>query len=268
VPTRFDRDIALSPAGDGDFDVRIDEGWWVMRGPNGGYVAALLANAFEAAVADPARTLRSLTVHYLRPPRAGAAHIETRIERAGRGLTSATARLVQEGALLALAIAAFGVARPGPELNHAEPPVVPPPSVLPPRGPAHVPIHARYDQRFAIGPRYFDGERGREAVTGGWIRLAEDRRAMDAALLAAYADAWPPAVFGAAELPQIMGGVPTIDLTVHVRAGREHWCRPDEYALVVFRTREVRDGFLEEDGEIWSPRGILLAQSRQLALVL
>jgi len=36
---------------------------------------------------------------------------------------------------------------------------------------------------------------------------------------------------------------------------------------VVFRTRVVHEGFLEEDGEIWSRDGRLLAQSRQLAIL-
>jgi hypothetical protein len=37
---------------------------------------------------------------------------------------------------------------------------------------------------------------------------------------------------------------------------------------VAFRTRTAREGFLEEDGEIWSADGTLLAQSRQLAIFL
>jgi hypothetical protein len=36
----------------------------------------------------------------------------------------------------------------------------------------------------------------------------------------------------------------------------------------VFRTREVAGGFLEEDGELWSRGGVLLAHSRQLGVVL
>jgi hypothetical protein len=42
--------------------------------------------------------------------------------------------------------------------------------------------------------------------------------------------------------------------------------RADAYYLVRFRTRTLRDGYLEEEGEIWSEEGALLAQSRQLAL--
>ena len=43
MPTRFDRDTAVravdpSVAGPGVHEGRIDRGWWVVRGPNGGYV--------------------------------------------------------------------------------------------------------------------------------------------------------------------------------------------------------------------------------------
>ena len=81
-------------------------------------------------------------------------------------------------------------------------------------------------------------------------------------MLPARADAWPPAVFSRLEVPV---GVPTIDLTIHFRqapSGAPGWC------LVRFRTQVAAAGYLEEDGEIWSADGRLLAQSRQLAVVI
>jgi acyl-CoA thioesterase len=270
VPSRFDRDTEARPLGNGVYEVRIDAGWWVVRGPNGGYVAALLVRALEHAVADPARVLRSLTVHYLRPPAEGNASIEVEIERAGRSVTTASARLLQGqgGQLQALALAAFAVPRASPELRHALPPEVAPPEACPPRGESPIPIHQRYEQRFAIGPLPFTGPRMREARTGGWLRLAEPRP-LDAALLAAYADAWPPSLFACSELPGLAGGIPTVDLTVHVRTPLPvPGMAPDDPVLVSFQTREVSQGVLEEDGEIWSRDGRLLAHSRQLAILL
>jgi acyl-CoA thioesterase len=35
-----------------------------------------------------------------------------------------------------------------------------------------------------------------------------------------------------------------------------------------FRTRLVRDGFFEEDGELWAPDGALVAQTRQQGLLM
>ena len=43
--------------------------------------------------------------------------------------------------------------------------------------------------------------------------------------------------------------------------------RPDDFYLGVFRSNTLRAGFAEEDGEIWTRSGILLAHSRQLAMV-
>jgi acyl-CoA thioesterase len=263
--SRFDRDTASTLASPGVYDARIDRGWWIARGPNGGYVAALLVRAMEQAVADPARQLRSVTIHYVRPPVEGAARIETRVERVGGSLTTISARLVQGDSLQALALAAFSKPRMTAEIHHAVMPEVAPPEALAPRRDSRVPIHERYEQRWAIGPRYFEGARGREAITGGWIRLAEGQRSIDGTLLAALADAWPPAVFASHELPMTLGGVPTVDLTVHVRAALP---LPADFVLAVFRTREVAGGFLEEDGELWSRDGRLLAHSRQLGVML
>jgi acyl-CoA thioesterase len=266
--TRFDRDTEPRPLGGGAYRVRIDRGWWVVRGPNGGYIAALLVRALEHAVADRARPLRSLTVHYLRPPAEGEALVETVIERTGRTVTNTSARLVQGGKLQALALAAFAQASASAEMHHALPPEVAPVEACPERPPSAIPIHERFEQRFAIGPPPLVGPRTRDARTGGWLRLAEPRP-LDAALLVAYTDSWPPALFTTHELPPTPGGVPTVDLTVHVRTPLPApGLRPEDHVLVAFRTREVGQGLLEEDGEIWSRDGRLLAHSRQLAVLL
>jgi acyl-CoA thioesterase len=268
VSTRFDRDTEPQPAGDGAYRVVIDPGWWVVRGPNGGYIAALLVRALECAVADAARPLRSVTVHYLRPPGEGEARVETTIERAGRSVTNASARLLQGGKVQALALAAFARASPSVEMHHALPPEVAPPEACVPRPASPIPIHQQFEQRFAIGPPPLIGPRAREARTGGWLRLVEPRP-LDAALLVAYADAWPPAVFTTSEIPPSTGGIPTVDLTVHVRTPLPApGLRPEDPVLVCFHTREVSQGLLEEDGEIWSRDGRLLAHSRQLAVLL
>ena len=146
-------------------------------------------------------------------------------------------------------------------------PDVPPPEACDPRGESIVPIHRRFVHRVARGPQLFEGEKTRAAITGGWLNLREGRP-LDAALLVAYTDAWPPAVFASSELPPTARNVPTIDLSVHVRAPELSRVGPADPVLAVFRTREVRDGYLEEDGEIWSRDGELLAHSRQLGLFL
>jgi len=62
--------------------------------------------------------------------------------------------------------------------------------------------------------------------------------------------------------------VPTVDLTIHFRTELPlAHARPDDWCLAVFRSRLAAGGFVEEDGEVWSHDGVLLAQSRQLAVI-
>ncbi len=79
-------------------------------------------------------------------------------------------------------------------------------------------------------------------------------------------DFWPPSMFNRIGA---VTGVPTVDLTVHMRSELPPArARDDDWYLVSFRSRVAAEGFAEEDGELWSHDGRLLAQSRQLALVL
>lgn len=262
--TRFATDTAVHPVGDGRYTATIDPGWWIERGPNGGYLAAIVLRAVLAEAADDARRPRSMTLHYLRPPTEGPCEVEVVVERAGRGLSTLSARLRQEGRDCVLALVALGVDRPGPALHDHAAPEVPSPEALPPRpdgqvvGP-DIPFRHRFELRPAIGAVPFEG--AADALTGGWIRTADDDP-VDDVLLAAITDSWPPAVFAKLELPI---GVPTIELTIHFRnaPSREPgWC------LVRFRTLEASEGYLEETGEVWSEDGRLLAESRQLAVLL
>ena len=43
---------------------------------------------------------------------------------------------------------------------------------------------------------------------------------------------------------------------------------PGELCFARFRSRVLHEGFFEEDGAIWAPDGTLLAQSRQLAILM
>ena len=63
--------------------------------------------------------------------------------------------------------------------------------------------------------------------------------------------------------------MPTIDLTIHFREPLPLvGAQSDDWSLGVFCSSHARAGFIEEDGEIWSSDGILLAQARQLALLI
>jgi len=262
--TTFDTDTSVQLVRTDLYTARVDPKWWVIRGPNGGYVAAMLQRAMTHAVADTARPARSLTVHFLMPPDAGPVEIETRIERAGRSLTSASARLTQGDRLIATAVGAFSSGRESVEYSEAVMPDVPPPEDVPSKVIEGAPPHAAmFDWKPAIGP--IDFTAGGRAITGGWFRLREPQLA-DPVVLTSYADNWYPALFFRTREPV---GVPTVDFTVHFRSGLPlPDADPDDYYLLAFRAPLSHDGFVVEDGEIWSEDGRLVAQSRQMAVVL
>ena len=53
MSSRFDRDTAVSVLPDGTVEATMSGGWWIERGPNGGYVAAVILRALYTAVLGP-----------------------------------------------------------------------------------------------------------------------------------------------------------------------------------------------------------------------
>nr|HMS73190.1 hypothetical protein [Baekduia sp.] len=52
MPTGFEQDTAADPLGEGRYSINLSDRWWVGRGPNGGYVAALVWRAMTAEAAS------------------------------------------------------------------------------------------------------------------------------------------------------------------------------------------------------------------------
>jgi acyl-CoA thioesterase len=258
----FARATAVEPDGNGAWRATCDPAWNTQLGPNGGYLAAIVMRAMLAELGDAEREARSLTCHYLRPPGAGELRVDATVERSGRSLSTVTARLSQGGALCVLAVGAFAVDFRG-ALDYAgEPPAMPPPGEverLPPV--AIVPITEHFEMRPTLGAPLYAG--ADESISGGWLRFA-DAQPLDAPALAMFADAWWPSPMPRLTRP---AAAPTIDLTVHFRAPAAAAAIVDEPLLAVFRSSTAADGFFEEDGELWSADGVLLAHSRQLALL-
>jgi acyl-CoA thioesterase len=267
-PTRFDRDTAIVRMESGHYRGHIDRGWWIINGPNGGYLAAILLRALTAEVDDLVRAPRSLTIHYLRPPAEGPVEIRTVKEREGRSLTTASARLFQGDKLMAVALGAFAPSRPGYEFADRVMPAFPPADSCPKireRFPGLVEMQQRYDSRW--GMPYGLGEGAAEARVGGYIRF-EEPRVVDALAVAAFTDAFPPSIIARAPERAAIGPVPTVDLTIHFRTGLPlAGATPSDRCVVQYTSNEAKDGFATEDAEVWSESGVLLAQSRQLAIV-
>lgn len=239
----------------------VTPAWNIGSNPNGGYLLALAATALQQATPGQGDPL-SITAHYLRPGLGGQpCQVDVDVLRRGRTLSTARATLLQDGQARLEVLAAMG------KLGEDEPPrlTLPMPEMPPPEqcvsrsGGAQgvgLPILDRLEIR--LHPQQArPGEAGR-ALVSGWIRFIDGRDADPLACLL-MADAFPPAVFG---LLGAVGWVPTVELTVHLRA------RPAPgWLCAQFTAHDLAEGRVIEDGALWDSQGRLVAQSRQLALV-
>lgn len=262
--TGFEKDTAADPLGDGRYAINLSDRWWVGRGPNGGYVAALLLRAMTAEsnlAGSDALPARSLNVHFFRPPEAGPAEVEVTLEHDGRVTRFLSARMIQDGEVKAKAMAVFSGEREGPDFDKSEMPDAPPPENLKEMDTTQAPVavFGRYRAMMISG---FPGEAGDKAATMGWIRL-RDEQPVDPVLAAAVLDVWFPAPFVVfEELPF----APTLEYTVHFPRTIPEPGPPD-WNLIRLTAEEGTEGHFSEDAELWSRDGRLLAKARQMALL-
>jgi acyl-CoA thioesterase len=259
----FDAATALSGSGP-VFAAVLDGRWDGQASTNGGFLLALATRAVGEVLPFPDPVV--VSGFYLRPGTPGPAEIRTEVIQAGRTTGFGQASLHRDGKEVLRATAAFtdlggAAARDGRSWSGGEPPDQPPPEQCQVLGRVTVPpitLVERIEYRCAELPSW--GTRtppSGNPVYEGWMRFA-DGREPDIFSLPLFVDAVAPA---ALELG--LRRMTTLELTVHLRA------RPAP-GWLAFRTltRYLADGYFEEDAEIWDSAGRLVAQSRQLALVL
>lgn len=265
--SEFDRDTSVRLREPGVYDVLLSQGWAIGHALNGGYLLATLGRALGDALPHPDPF--TITAHYMAATVPGPAVIRTDTARTGRTLSSGSAGLFQtdEGGNEVERIrvlASYGDLETVTDdvRTSARPPAMPPREQCfsahdNPQGPDAGPemskrLELRIDPAtcgWAVGAPSGRGE------MRAWLGLADGRDADPFSVLMAV-DALPPTAF---ELG-LSGWVPTVELTVHVRA------RPAPGPLLVsVTTVNLAGGFLEEDVEVWDTADRLVAQSRQLA---
>ncbi|MFE7032103.1 thioesterase family protein [Streptomyces sp. NPDC057621] len=269
--SEFDRDTAVTRREPGVYDIDLSAGWTIINAVNGGYLLAVLGRALADALphSDPF----TISAHYLTASRPGPAVVRTETVRAGRTLSTGQASLFQydeEGHEVERirVLASYGDldGLPDDVRTTALPPEIPPIDQCfgasdSPDG-APVPGSSAIADRLMLklDPGTLGWALGAPSGRGemrAWFGLADGRDADPLSLLLAV-DALPPTAF---ELG-LTGWVPTVELTVHVRA------RPAPGPLrIAITTRNLAGGFLEEDAEVWDSADRLVAQSRQLARV-
>jgi acyl-CoA thioesterase len=251
----FDEDTRVTAESSDRYRGRVSERWSIGPVPNGGYVLSIGLSALGQALDRPDPL--TLTGHFLRPAAPGSIVVVVEVIKRGKNYSTGMARLVQDEKEVLRVLATYGTLenRGGPEYIAGTPPKLE--RLVTRAATEGLPEIAK---RFEIEPdvetmSWLAGKPSGTAEIRGRLRFS-DGRMPDTRSLALLADALPPPVFNVIE----PGWVPTLELTVHVRA------RPTtQWLSCVFRSRFVFGGLLEEDGELWDESGQLVAQSRQLA---
>jgi hypothetical protein len=269
----FDVATATAPIGDGRWSGLIHDGWDIGGNANGGYLLALAASALRDLAGRPDPV--TITAHYLAPGQPGPVEISGEVIKSGKRFATVSGTMRSGDRPIMQVLAMFGDLSGGAgSASGAEASdggyrsIVGGPPDLPPIDECHrrrasddiaVPLMDRIDVRLRpLDAAYRDGSPTGVAEMAGYFGFVDGRDVDTLGLLLA-ADALPPAVFNLDIAP---GWVPTVELTVHIRA------RPASGPLrSVFRSRFVHSGMLEEDGELWDSAGTLVALSRQLALL-
>ena len=276
----FDEDSRVVAAGsEGAFTTGLTSRWNGTAGAvNGGYMLAICARALALGMPFPDPVV--VSGFFLRPGTAGPAAVSTSVIRSGRSMAFGEAALTQDGKDVVRVTAAFARlgkgpgagagagAEPGADIGadrdglvflDGTPPALPPPAEcvgVPVGSFGLASIAERIEFRSAELPGWFLGRPSGRPASEFWMRFADGREA-DLLSLPLLVDSTAPSVL------ELGAGSTTIQLTVHLRAHpAPGWlaCRAT--------TRFVSNGYHEEDFEVWDSAGTLVAQSRQLALIL
>lgn len=257
----FDAETAVLPDGEHRWLAHVSPEYNIGDNPNGGYLVAIATAAM--AKSSPHPDPITITTHFLRPGTAGApAEVTTELIRSGRTVTTMRAILSQGGKQRLEVLAAFGDLSASTEtVFTTPPPVLPPVEDCKLRSGVEqgvdLPILNRVN--IQVPPHLSVAGQSEVALIEGWIRFSDDREP-DTHALTLFADAFPPPLFTALGY---VGWVPTIELTVHVRR------RPAPgWMMGQFGVHDLTDGRFVEDGMLWDSTGVLVAQSRQLGMLL
>jgi len=261
-PVTFTAVSAVTQCEPGRFLAEVDPDWGIAAKPNGGYLLSMLARAATSVSAHPHVTAAS--AHYLHSPKPGPVQITAELLRGGRSASQLRARMEQDGqpCVEALITASQLGADTTPYWDRGLPEISRSRYQDCPRLPARLPngtrvaIMERIEVR--LDPDSAGFAAGRPSGRGelrGWLALPE-AEAFDPTALTFAVDAFPPATFDI----EFSGWVPTLELTVYVRA-----VPAPGPVRMLHRAQLIDNGRVDESCFVWDTAGRLVAHGTQLA---
>jgi acyl-coenzyme A thioesterase PaaI-like protein len=261
-PGAFSAVSAVTQCEPGRFLAEVDPEWTIAGKPNGGYLLSMLARAATSMSAHPHVT--AVSAHYLHSPKPGPVVITAELLRAGRSASQLRARMEQDGqaCVEALVTASELGSDTTPYWDRGLPEISQSDYAdclrLTPRLPNGNPVAILEQIEVRLDPDSAGFAAGRPSGRGelrGWLALPE-AEAFDPVSLTFAVDAFPPATFDI----EFSGWVPTLELTVYVRA-----VPAPGPVRVLHRAQLIGGGRVDESCFVWDRAGRLVAHGTQLA---
>lgn len=263
----LDAAVRMVPQHDGSMQTQAAPAYWNMVGPYGGITAAQMLQAVlqhPDVLGDPL----SLTVNYAGPVEAGDIRIEAVPIRTNRSSQHWTVNMGQrnaEGAFTVCTTATVmtGLRRETFSIDDADLPAMPDPQSCE-RYDTKGAMEwlQRYDMRVVQGaiPKVWD-DSGKESISQLWVR-DNPGRPLDFISLTAIADVFFPRVW-LRRARRVPAG--TVSMTVYFHASREQLARQgDKHVLAQASAQAFRNGYFDQNAQLWDSKGELLATSHQL----
>ena len=262
VSTTWAAISALTSTENGTFTGNIHPEWTIGGKPNGGYLLGMMGRA--AVRTGPHPHLIAVSAHYLTPPDPGPCTITATVLRAGRSASQVRVQLAQGDKQCVEALMTTSTLDPDskPYFDGGVPSVdtasretsIRLPGITPTGLP--VPIFEQVDGRIDPATLGFaTGAPTGEAELRGWLALPEDEP-FDPLSLVYAVDAFPPATLNV----ELTGWVPTLELTVYVRA-----LPAPGPVRVLHRAQLIEAQRVDEVTYIFDSDGKLVAHGTQLA---
>ncbi|HEY1100478.1 MAG TPA: thioesterase family protein [Myxococcota bacterium] len=268
--TSIDRLLDATRVDDVTFSFDVPDGWRQGRGAFGGLVVGAMVRAATALNDDDSRRVRSVTAELLGPVLPGRATLAVEKLRQGSGVSAVRVRLLQDSGTgvveeQACAVVVLAKSRPGtPSFQQRAVPHIPDVNsvdvvaVEPPLGPV-------FAGNFIFRPTgAFPFSGATQATAAGFIQPKLPIAAVDAAVVAACADAWWPTLYATLDAPRPMATITfALELLIDPRE-----LDPTLPLFHEAKSETAVDGYSVEHRALWTTDGRLVAENQQLFAII
>ncbi|MCP3474048.1 thioesterase family protein [Bradyrhizobium sp. CCGUVB1N3] len=263
LPHLFDEATRVT-AGDSCWQGHTSDDYWAFVGPFGGTTAATILRALidhPQAAGDPL----SVTVNYCAPIAKGAFDLDVRLVKANRSSQHWCVELSQDGGEVAtLATAVFAERRPSWEHRVAMCPEATPFEKTLPFPKISASWANQYEFRFVEGEMRMGPPQADLASTYSKVWISDRTpRKLDMLSLMAMSDAFFGRIFHARRELVPFG---TVSLTTYFHTDSEELAAEDITRVLATADAKIfHKSYGDQNGELWSPNGRLLATTTQIA---